>query len=108
MASPLVRWLAGRTADELAAILARRADALGPTEPDDLADLATRLQSRASVTAALSALPRPALQLIEAVQASGGPTTSVERLAALLGRSSDDPELGARLVAGPLDFANAH
>ncbi|MFC4107369.1 helicase-associated domain-containing protein [Micromonospora zhanjiangensis] len=98
MASPLVRWLAGRTADELAAILARRADALGPTEPDDLADLATRLQSRASVTAALSALPRPALQLIEAVQASGGPTTSVERLAALLGRSSDDPELGATLA----------
>ena len=98
MASPLVGWLAGRTADELAGVLARRPDVLGPPTPADLADLATRLQSRGSVATALAGLPRPAIQVIEAVQALGGPTTPVERLAGLLGRPVDDPELGATLA----------
>ena len=60
MASPLVRWLAEGTADELATILTRRPDPLGPPKPADLADIATRLQSPGSVATALAALPRPA------------------------------------------------
>lgn len=98
MASALVRWLAGRTVDELAGVLARRPDVLtGPT-PTDLPTLADRLQSRGSVAAALAALPRPAVQVVEAAQAAGGPSVTTDRLAGLLGRTGDDPALTATLA----------
>lgn len=97
MASPLVRWLAGRSVDELAALLTRRPDVLGVAERADLGALAARLQGRDSVAAALAALPRPAVQVIEAVQSLGGPTAPLHRLADLLGRSTDDRELTATL-----------
>jgi hypothetical protein len=98
VASPLVRWLAGRSPHDLAAILARRRDTLGgPHPPADLAALATRLQSRGSVAAALAALPRPAVQLIEMLRALGGPGVGRDRLAASIGRAPDDAELAATL-----------
>ena len=98
MASPLVRWLAGRTAEQLAAILTRRPDVLTAPDLDTLGGLAARLQSRDSVAAALAALPRPAIQLIEVLQALGGPAVAPEQLAEAIGRTPDDPELDATLT----------
>lgn len=97
MGSPLVRWLAGLPTDDLATILARRPDALTGPGVADLPALAARLQARDSVAAALAALPRPAIQLIEVLQAFGGPSVRREQLAAVVGRTPQDPELDATL-----------
>ncbi|MEV0727734.1 helicase-associated domain-containing protein [Polymorphospora sp. NPDC050346] len=97
MASPLTRWLAGRSPDELAAILVRRPDALAAPAVTDLGSLAARLQRHESVAAALARLPAPAVQLVEAMQALGGPAVPRTRLAELIGRAPDDAELAATL-----------
>ncbi|MGI5213917.1 helicase C-terminal domain-containing protein [Plantactinospora sp. CA-290183] len=98
MASPLVRWLAGHDREQLAALLTRRPDVLAGPPVDALTDLAVRLQARDSVIAAVSALPRPAVQVIEVMQALGGPAVSRERVAGMIGRPADDPELDATLA----------
>lgn len=97
MGSPLVRWLAGLPADDLAAILARRPEALTGSGVTDLPALAARLQARDSVATALAALPRPTIQLIEVLQAFGGPKVGRTQLAAAVGRTPQDPELDATL-----------
>ncbi|HET8661494.1 MAG TPA: helicase C-terminal domain-containing protein [Micromonosporaceae bacterium] len=97
MASKLSAWLGTLTAERLAEVLSRRSDATASPVPRTVGELAERLQSRESVTIVLQALPLPAAQVIEALQALGGPSVSRERLAATLGRTADDPDLGATL-----------
>ncbi|MEV0392643.1 helicase-associated domain-containing protein [Polymorphospora rubra] len=97
MASPLTRWLAGRSPDELAAVLVRRPDTLTAPAVTDLGSLAARLQRHESVAAALARLPAPAVQLVEAMQALGGPAVPRTRLAELVGRDPNDAELAATL-----------
>ncbi|SDY70666.1 Helicase conserved C-terminal domain-containing protein [Micromonospora pattaloongensis] len=97
MSSPLARWLATLDPDSLAGLLARRPDALRDPAPADLPALAARLQERNSAVAALASLPRPAVQLVEALQSIGGPTVDRERLAAAVGRAPDDARLDEAL-----------
>lgn len=97
MASKLSTWLGTRTAEQLAEILTRRPDAIAPPTPRTLSELAERLQSRASVTAAFRVLPQPGLQVIEVLQALGRPSVGRDLLAAALGRTPDDPDLTATL-----------
>ncbi|MEV1288670.1 helicase C-terminal domain-containing protein [Micromonospora sp. NPDC049679] len=97
MSTPLVHWLAGLDADALAGILTRRPDTLTEPPPTELSALAARLQERGSAVAALASLPRPAVQLIEALQACGAPSVGREQLAAAIGRSPDDPEFDGTL-----------
>jgi hypothetical protein len=97
VASPLVRWLATLETGDLEAILTRRPDTLAAPAVTSLSALAVRLQDGESVSAALGALPRPALQLVEAMQAFGPPTVGVDQLAAAVGRAPDDPEFAATL-----------
>lgn len=97
MASNLGVWLASMSADQLAQILTRRPDVLAHPVPRTLAELADRLESLPSVRAAVHRLPLPAVQLIEAIHAHGGGPVARERLAALVGRRADDPDLDATL-----------
>lgn len=64
-------WLGGRTADQLADLLAARAEVMYPPPPDTLGELADRLSRGAGVRAALYRLDRPALQVVEACQVLG-------------------------------------
>ena len=98
MGSPLVRWLAGRSPDELAAILAHRPDVLVAPPLADLGALAGRLQMNGSVLAAFATVPLPAIQVVDAMAGCGGPAVTEERLAATLGRTPGDPDLVAALT----------
>jgi hypothetical protein len=71
VASTLTRWLAGRSAADLAVMLRRRPDVLVGPPPPDLGDLARRLQSRPSVALALQSVPLPLVQLIEIIEGYG-------------------------------------
>jgi hypothetical protein len=97
VASKLGTWLATLSPDQLAGILARRPDALAAPAPQTLGELAGRLQSRPSVSAALHGLPLPAVQLIEVLGSLGGPAVGRAELAATLGRDPEDPDLEATL-----------
>ena len=97
MGSNLGLWLASLSADQLAQILTRRPDLLAHPVPRTLAELADRLESLPSVRAAVHRLPLPAVQLIEAIAAHGGGPVARERLAALVGRRADDPDVDATL-----------
>ncbi|MEV0714446.1 helicase-associated domain-containing protein [Asanoa sp. NPDC050611] len=94
MASALLSWLALRSPDELAAVLRRRGDVLPVA---DLEALAGRLEKDGSVAAALSTVPLPQAQVVEALAGIGGPHVRPDRLAALLDRSGHDPDLIAAL-----------
>ncbi|HEY3009891.1 MAG TPA: helicase C-terminal domain-containing protein [Micromonosporaceae bacterium] len=96
MASPLARWLATLDAAGLAEVLVRRPDAASPP-PGSLGELAARLQEAHSVDAVLATLPLPAVQLVEAAQALGGPAIMRQALAEAVGRTADDPDLEAAL-----------
>jgi Helicase conserved C-terminal domain len=96
VASPLARWLATLDAAGLAEILVRRPDAANPS-PGSLGELAARLQEAHSVDAVLATLPLPAVQLVEAAQALGGPAITRRALADAVGRTADDPDLEAAL-----------
>ncbi len=88
----LAEWLSSRSADTLARMLARRRGALRDPQPRSISELADRLRHPFSVSAALVDLPRPALQVLEAVNALGRDRTRAE-LARLVGREPADPEL---------------
>ncbi len=77
MTSPLVRWLASLSADELAAVLARRPEVLAGPPVSSLSGLAGRLQESESVLMAAGALPLPALQVVEVLQALGSGVRNV-------------------------------
>jgi hypothetical protein len=64
----LLTWLASLDKDELAGILARRADVLEPPWPRRLDDLTRRLNSQLSTVLALREVPLPGLQVLRAVQ----------------------------------------
>lgn len=98
MTSPLVRWLASLSPDGLAAVLARRPEVLAGPPVSSLTGLAGRLQEGEAVIAAAGALPLPALQVVEVLQALGGPLVGLDQLAAALGRKPDDAELAATLT----------
>ncbi|GAA4161225.1 helicase-associated domain-containing protein [Phytohabitans flavus] len=93
-----MRWLAGLSPDELAAILTRRPEALDRPQVSSLSALAGRLQDPDAVMMTAGALPLPALQVVEVLQAFGGPLVGLDQLAATLGRKPDDPELAATLT----------
>ncbi|GIF77005.1 helicase-associated domain-containing protein [Asanoa siamensis] len=101
MASALLQWLALRAPDELAVILRRRRDALPVA---DLETLAARLERDGSVAAALSTVPLPQAQVVEALAGIGGPSVRPGRLAALLDRPEHDPDL-ADALAGLAELA---
>lgn len=84
-----VAWLRGLGEDGLAALLRRRPEALAAPVPADLAELADRLDTPASVLAALRRLDRPTLQVAEAIAALGGHADQAT-LERLLGAA--DPE----------------
>ncbi|MDQ7904847.1 helicase-associated domain-containing protein [Phytohabitans sp. ZYX-F-186] len=98
MTSPLVRWLASLSTGELAAVLARRPEALDRPQVSSLSGLAGRLQDPDAVMMTAGALPLPALQLVEVLQAFGGPLVGLDQLATALGRKPDDAELAATLA----------
>ncbi|MEH1128506.1 helicase-associated domain-containing protein [Micromonospora sp. CPCC 206061] len=75
----------------------RRPDTMAAPAVTTLSALAGRLQDGESVSVAIGSLPRPALQLIEAMQAFGPPTVGTDQLAAAVGRTPDDPEFAATL-----------
>src|SRR5689334_24352402 len=101
--SALSRWLAGRSPQELAAVLQRRADTLRGAPLRDIADLAGRLQAHPSVRAALGTITRPAVQLLEALTALGGRARLAELTSFLDGAEDDLPAFGQ--VVGELQAA---
>lgn len=97
MAESLTSWLATRSPEQLAEVLAARPDALAAPRPRHLRDLAERLEIRGSVTAAAHALPTPAVEVLEVLQLLGRDGGSRPALAAWLGRRPQDPALTAVL-----------
>jgi Helicase conserved C-terminal domain len=102
--SDLIRWLGSLGPGDLAGLLTRRPDVTAKRAPRDLTDLADLLMHRVGVATVVSGLPRPAIEIIEALQAllpppAGAPDDGVDRarLAAVFGREPDDPELDATL-----------
>ncbi|MDR7322457.1 MULTISPECIES: helicase-associated domain-containing protein [Catenuloplanes] len=106
MASPLVRWLAGRSPDQLAGTLLRRPDSVHATTgsrpaapPGDLSALAERLQRPAALEAALHGQPQPSHELLALLVHLGRRHRPVPRaaLAHRLGLPADDPGLTGAL-----------
>jgi Helicase conserved C-terminal domain len=93
--STLARWLAERSRDELAAILARRPETLGARH---LGEVASRLSVPYGIETVLRDLPKPCIELLETIAVYGGAGLDVDDLASLLGVDSDD-----RLFAATLD-----
>jgi len=75
MSESLTQHLCTLDEPALTRLLSRRPDVLRGAEPRDLAELGELLNHPASLFAALSTLPRPCLQLAEAVAALGTGTT---------------------------------
>jgi hypothetical protein len=94
--SGLVGWLTTLTADELAAVLGRRPDAVGVPTPRSLTELAERLAHPYSVVSALVELPTPAMQVAEVTAALGSGCGRAD-VAAMLGRTDDDADLAAAM-----------
>jgi hypothetical protein len=92
----MTAWLSSLTATELARLLRARPDAVGMSEPRDLAELANRWSSTPSIQRALPELDLPALQVAEALLALGG-HAEPSVLHALLG--ADDPVTAAQVDA---------
>ncbi len=87
-------------ADELAALLTARSDAIAVPEPRTINELATRLGNDHSVRGALHQLPLPQIQLAEALQAFGDGCSRAE-LERLLGVGEYiDPAVLDELLAG--------
>ncbi|MDQ0366719.1 helicase-associated domain-containing protein [Catenuloplanes indicus] len=106
MASPLVRWLAGRSPEQLAGILLRRPDSVHATTgsrpaapPADLPALAERLQRPAGLEAALHTQPQPSHELLGLLIHLGRRRRPVPRatLAHHLGLPAADPGLTGAL-----------
>ncbi|HEV7707371.1 MAG TPA: helicase-associated domain-containing protein [Asanoa sp.] len=104
MASAMLSWLGLRSPEELAAIMSRRRDAVAGPPLSDLDALAARLERDGSVAAALSTVPLPQAQVVEALAGIGGPSVGLERLARTLGRDAYDPEL-TEALAGLAELA---
>ncbi|MDP9799557.1 hypothetical protein J2S43_008069 [Catenuloplanes nepalensis] len=106
MASPLVRWLAGRSPEQLAGILLQRPDSVHATSgtrpaapPADLPALAERLQRPGALQAALHIQPQPSHELLGLLVHLGRRHRPVPRatLAHHLGLRAGDPALTGAL-----------
>ncbi|HTF10213.1 MAG TPA: helicase-associated domain-containing protein [Asanoa sp.] len=104
MASALLSWLGLRSPDELATIMSRRRDAVTGPPLTDLDTLAARLEKDGSVAAALSTVPLPQAQVVEALAGLGGPSVGLDRLARTLGRDPHESGL-AEALAGLAELA---
>jgi Helicase conserved C-terminal domain/WYL domain len=93
--STLARWLAERSRDELAAILARRPETLGARH---LGEVASRLSVPYGIETVLRDLPRPCVELLETIAVYGAAGIDVDDLAGVLG-----VDVGDRLFAAALD-----
>jgi len=93
----LAAWLAGLPAEDLARVLVNRPDVVAAPEPRSVQELADRLCGRFSIGGALLSLPRPALQVAEAIQALGDGCLRAE-LAAAMGLPAEDPALADALA----------
>jgi hypothetical protein len=91
----LARWLAERSRDELAAILARRPETLGARH---LGEVASRLSVPYGIETVLRDLPKPCIELLETIAVYGAAGIDVDDLASLLGVDVDD-----RLFSAALD-----
>ena len=98
---PLVDWLASRSAEQLAAILELRPDAVWGAPLRGLDDLAARLSQPASVGIAVTQLPLPAFELLHALAALG-PSPTITAAAALLHAANRTPDAQRDAVRGAL------
>ena len=87
MTPTLVRWLAERSRDELAAILARRPETLGARH---LGEVASRLSVPYGIETVLRDLPRPCIEMLETIVVYGPTGIDVDDLASVLGVDPDD------------------
>lgn len=93
----LAAWLAGRSDDELVALLAHRPDLGVPPPPDSLV-LATRAGLRASVSRAADDLDAFCLAVLEAVVVAGdGEPVDRAEVVELLGPAGEGPDLDRAL-----------
>jgi Helicase conserved C-terminal domain len=90
----LVRWLAERSREDLAAILARRPEALGARH---LGEVASRLSVPYGIETVLRDLPMPCVELLETIVVYGAAGIDVDDLAELLGSGADDRLFNAAL-----------
>ena len=95
MTPTLARWLAERSRDELAAILARRPETLGARH---LGEVASRLSVPYGIETVLRDLPKPCVELLETIAVYGAAGIDVDDLASVLGVDVDD-----RLFSAALD-----
>ncbi|WUH24029.1 helicase-associated domain-containing protein [Streptomyces sp. NBC_00448] len=91
--SRLASWLVELDLPRVERVLAARSDTVSPPEPRSLGELADRLQRPGSVALALPRLARPALQVAEALAASGTAMTR-DALASLLGLTDEGDVVG--------------
>ena len=99
-------WLTRRTVDQLAEIIERRPDSYWGAPLRGLSDLASRLAQPPSVIAAVSALPLPAVEVIQALSALG-PRPTVGSAADLLDRGNRDPDAHLSAVLAALALLEA-
>jgi len=85
--STLSGWLATRTRDELAAILARRPETVHTRH---LGEVAARLQAPYAIENVLRELPKPCLELLETLVVFGSDGIDRATLAGLVGVAVDD------------------
>ncbi|TQK44352.1 XPB/Ssl2-like helicase family protein [Streptomyces sp. SLBN-118] len=91
--STLTAWLHRLDTEHLEQVLAARPDAVSPSAPRSVSELAERLQRPGSVALALPRLPLPALQAAEALAALSAPA-SRDVLADLLDATEDEAARG--------------
>src|SRR6478609_8119992 len=84
-------WLAGRSAEQLATILDRRPDVQWGAPLRGMDDLSARLSQPSSVMEAVTSLPLPGIQLVQALAALG-PHPSVISAAAILADDDRSPK----------------
>ncbi|HET8600859.1 MAG TPA: helicase C-terminal domain-containing protein [Segeticoccus sp.] len=101
-ADSLPDWLSGLDEAELVELLEERPDVVHHPAPRDVLELAERLDHPMSLSAAVTRLPRPAVELLQVLLALGGSAT-LDRAAQLLrpvgwaGEPTSDDEASAYL-----------
>ena len=96
-------WLADRSADQLAVILDVRPDVLWGAPLRGLDDLSARLSLPASILEAVTDLPLPGIQLLQALAALG-PHPSATSVATILAADDRSPDQQLAAVHGILEL----
>ena len=102
----LTDWLVGRSADQLADVLANRPDVCWGAPVRGLDDLAARLTRPASVAEAMTRLPLPAIELLQTLTALG-PRPTVGDAATLLDRGGRSPQAQRKAVRSAASILEA-